>query len=530
MASNSLKPDASDAPPNRTNSTELESLRRVWQTLGRDDPLWAVLSQAGKRGGRWDAQDFLATGRVEIEVQMAALGPTGYPHQRGLALDFGCGAGRLTRALASHFKRVVGIDVSASMIATARQLNQDLDNVEFRENASPRLEGIADASVDFVFSHITLQHIPTELAAGYVEEFLRVLAPGGAAVFQFVDAADESLRGRLFGLASNRWLNPLRRVLWRRRAVFEMHPLPQQDLDALLARRPSMRLLSAFDDGAAGPGWHGLRWTVVNDAAEPVKLDCGAYVLYADPTDVQIGAPLLAGYPHDPHVTAVLRERLKGGDVVLDIGANIGSVALLAASLVGAEGRVIAVEPIQHNRVLLMRAAQENGFAQLQVIAAAASDHDGEIALRTHPSTSNSATPSASGDRLRAPEGETVRVRTRAFDRVLESLQRLDLVKVDVEGMEPLALRGLERTLARFQPALISEFHPWAIERAAGSAPLEYLDFLRRFYGVIHVLHRDGRRERCADPQAVMEVWRRENAAAGLDGRLHLDLLLTSHD
>jgi len=64
---------------------------------------------------------------------------------------------------------------------------------------------------------------------------------------------------------------------------------------------------------------------------------------------------LLAGMPHDPHVLAVLRERLREGDVVLDVGANIGSVTLPAASLVGARGRVVAVEPIAANRVLLPR-------------------------------------------------------------------------------------------------------------------------------------------------------------------------------
>jgi FkbM family methyltransferase len=529
MASNSLKPDPSAAAtPNRTTSTELERLRRVWQTLGRDDPLWAVLSQADKRGGRWDADEFLATGRAEIDVQLAALAPSGYPRGRELALDFGCGAGRLTRALAAHFERVIGIDVSASMIATARALNRDVANAEFRENASARIEHIADASVDFVFSHITLQHIPAALAAGYVTEFFRILAPGGAAVFQFVDDSDDSLRGRVFGFASNRWLNPLRRILWRRREVFEMHALPEAKLRTLLARHAALRLFDAIDDGAAGPGWRGRRWFVGNDAPQPLKVDCGGYVAYVDPSDAHIGATLRSGAQHDAHVASVLRERLQRGDVVLDIGANIGSIALLAASLVGETGRVIAVEPLERNRVLLARSAQSNGFDQLEVVAAAASDKDGEVVLRTHPSTSNSATPSASGERLSAAEGASIRVRTVVLDRMLDSLDRLDLVKIDVEGMEPLALKGLERTLARFRPALLTEFHPWAIERATGTSAAEYLESLRRYYRNIDVLDRDGTRERCADVDAVMHVWQRANEAAGLDGRLHLDLLLTA--
>jgi FkbM family methyltransferase len=506
--------------------SELERLRRVWQTLGREDPLWAVLSQSDKRGGRWQADEFFATGRLEIDAQLAALALQGLPQRRELALDFGCGAGRLSRALATHFERVIGVDVSASMIAAARELNADVANIEFRENASPRIEHVADASVDFVFSHITLQHIPTALAAGYVEDFLRILAPGGVAVFQFVDDADDSLRGRLFGLAPNRWLNPLRRLLWRRRDVFEMHALPERDLLARIARHPELRLLHAFDDRSAGPGWRGRRWVVVNDAEIPQEIAQTDYRLFAHASDVHVGAPLLAGAAYEPHVANVLREQLHRGDVVLDVGAGIGVVTMLAAALVGDSGRVIAVEPIARNRALLARSAQANRFAQIEVIAAAASDRAGAIELRTHPTTSNGAKPAAAGERLRLSSGTGVRVPTLVLDDALASLDRLDLVKLDIAGMEPLALRGLEKTLTRFRPRLLSEFHPWAIERATRLAPIDYLVRLRTFYSAITILYPDGERERCSEPEAVMQAWRRANARAGLDGRLHLDLLL----
>lgn len=492
--------------------------------------MWAVLSHADKRGGRWDPEEFLATGEVEVDVQLAALAGAGLPAGRWLALDFGCGAGRLSRALARHFAHVVGVDVSASMIDAARRLNADVPNVEFRENASARIERIADASVDFVFSHITLQHIPGDLAAGYVAEFFRVLAPGGVAAFQFVDDTDESLRGRVFGLASNRWLNPLRRVLWRRREVFEMHALPEARLLELLARHPQLRLLDAFDDGAAGPGWRGRRWTVVNEAPSPVRIECDGYVLFADPDDGQIGAPLQARQSHEPHVERFMRGFLREGDVVLDIGANIGSLAMLAAARVGGEGRVIAVEPLERNRRLLARSAQANRFAQVEIVAAAAADAAGELELRTHPLTSNSARPAAAGELLRDARGSTVRVPVVVLDDALADLRRLDLVKIDIEGMEPLALRGFERGLARLRPALLSEFHPWAMERASGIAPIDHLHWLRRFYPAITILHRDGCRQRCVEPDEVMQAWRDANAEAGLGDRLHLDLLLEPED
>lgn len=250
--------------------SSLEHLRAVWATLGRDDPLWAVLSRPDKRGGRWDVDEFLATGALEIDSQMAALAAQAVPARHHCALDFGCGAGRLTRALARHFDEVVGIDVASSMIAKARALNADIGNVRFVENTSAHIDGVADASVDLVYSNMTLQHIPTELAFGYVAEFLRVLAPGGVASFQFIQGHDSSWRGRLFGLMPNRWLNPLRRIAWRRSAVFEMHCLKEARLHSLLQARSDLHLLSAYDDGAAGRGWLGRRWVIVRDRSSPL--------------------------------------------------------------------------------------------------------------------------------------------------------------------------------------------------------------------------------------------------------------------
>jgi ubiquinone/menaquinone biosynthesis C-methylase UbiE len=202
---------------------------------------------------------------LEIDDHVAALAAMGLPRMRTRAVDFGCGAGRLTQALAKHFDEAIGIDVSASMIATARKLGEHIDNLRFVENATATLAMLGDASVDLVYSNMTLQHIPTTLAEGYVDEFLRVLAPGGVGSFQFVGGPDASLRGRLYAALPNRWLNPLRRVLWRRSAVFEMHAIDESRLHAMLARHAGVRLVIAMEDRAAGEGWIGRRWIVARD-------------------------------------------------------------------------------------------------------------------------------------------------------------------------------------------------------------------------------------------------------------------------
>src|SRR5262249_48452061 len=158
---------------------ELKRLRRVWNELGADDPLWAILSHPEKRGGGWDTDEFFRAGEKEIAGIDYHCNQLARPGKRGVALDFGCGVGRLTRALAARYNDVIGVDIAASMIAQAQQLNAHLPNVRFIENAQSKLEFLGDGSVDFIYSTITLHHIPPPLQRAYIGEFARVLAADG---------------------------------------------------------------------------------------------------------------------------------------------------------------------------------------------------------------------------------------------------------------------------------------------------------------------------------------------------------------
>ncbi len=103
---------------------------------------------------------------------------------RKRALDFGCGVGRLTQALANHFDETYGIDVAASMIDQAIQYNRHGAKCTYLVNNEDNLAAFPDDSFDLVFSYIVLQHMRPEYSKGYIKEFLRVLAPGGLIAFQ----------------------------------------------------------------------------------------------------------------------------------------------------------------------------------------------------------------------------------------------------------------------------------------------------------------------------------------------------------
>ncbi|MEX0673473.1 MAG: class I SAM-dependent methyltransferase [Gaiellaceae bacterium] len=159
--------------------------KRDWEELAAEDPLWAVLTDPARRGRGWTVEEFLATGEREVESVLARARELGVPASFGRALDFGCGAGRITRGLAGAFTEAVGVDISAGMVEEARRINADCSGCAFVVNDSGDLRRFADGSFDFVYSALVLQHLPgRSVVASYVREFVRLLAPGGAAAFQ----------------------------------------------------------------------------------------------------------------------------------------------------------------------------------------------------------------------------------------------------------------------------------------------------------------------------------------------------------
>lgn len=155
-----------------------------WERAAKVDPLWAVLSDPSKRNRQWDLPSFFATGEREITLLLYQLRTLGHAPTPGRAMDFGCGVGRLTQALAPRFAEVIGVDASETMIQLAEQLNRFRGRVRYILNDAPSLQNFGTATFDFVYSDIVLQHLPAPLASGYVAEFLRILVPGGIAVFQ----------------------------------------------------------------------------------------------------------------------------------------------------------------------------------------------------------------------------------------------------------------------------------------------------------------------------------------------------------
>jgi len=204
---------------------DLAHHQRDWDDLAALDPMWAILGDPALRFGRWDAEEFFASGERELAATLDAAAPFHLPREWSAALDFGCGLGRITRALAGRFGTAVGIDISQEMVARATQIATDTPNLEYALNTEPDLTLLGDRRFDLVWCRLVLQHQPSRAhALGYLAELLRVLAPGGLLYLQMPVAIPLvrrlEPRRRVYAL--------LRRLGVSQRALYErlkLHPV-----------------------------------------------------------------------------------------------------------------------------------------------------------------------------------------------------------------------------------------------------------------------------------------------------------------
>jgi SAM-dependent methyltransferase len=220
--------------------TALHKLQQHWEGFAQVDPLWAICVDAHKRGNKWTRDEFFETGRREIEGVIEYLLSMGLSTDPALpVLDFGCGVGRLTRALSHRFRECWGVDISPTMVRMAEEFNRDRDGCHFLLNEKDDLRQFADETFGLVYTSIVLQHIQRTYVERYLRELIRVLKPGGIFVFQVPEREKapwiSKLRNRI-GLRSK-----ITRLRGRRTLdafYMAMHCIPEKDIRGMLSGQP----------------------------------------------------------------------------------------------------------------------------------------------------------------------------------------------------------------------------------------------------------------------------------------------------
>jgi SAM-dependent methyltransferase len=170
----------------------LEKMRRDWDERARENARFYVNTERTD----WTDEDFFASGErtvaEEILTDMTNICQGKDPKQMRV-LEIGCGAGRVTRALARLFGEVHGVDVSGEMVALAREALKDYPHAHVYQNNGMDLSAVPVGEFDFAFSTIVFQHIPSrEVIENYVREVHRLLRPG--ALFKFQVQGDATIQ------------------------------------------------------------------------------------------------------------------------------------------------------------------------------------------------------------------------------------------------------------------------------------------------------------------------------------------------
>jgi ubiquinone/menaquinone biosynthesis C-methylase UbiE len=179
---------------------KFNKVRKTWEYFAQKDLLWSILTEKSKSKNRWDINEFYLTGEVVHNSYSNIF--CNYKKNRNIALDYGCGIGRVTKLLSNHFNIVLGIDISHKSLIFANKYIGNED-VYFILNTSEKLSFIKNNSLDFIFSILTLQHNPPQIQKSIFIEFSRVLKVGGEMLLQIPSHPAFTVRGLFFFFFKN---------------------------------------------------------------------------------------------------------------------------------------------------------------------------------------------------------------------------------------------------------------------------------------------------------------------------------------
>ncbi len=195
------------------------------------------------------------------------------------------------------------------------------------------------------------------------------------------------------------------------------------------------------------------------DLTEEHVISVNGYNMKTLPHDIGISAELIMFGTHEPLTTKLIRNSISKGMVCLDLGSNIGYYALLEAQLVGEEGRVFAFEPSPLNFNLLKNNLDLENRSNIEIQNFALTNKNGTLSFLI-PKKSNYCRVVKDGEKISSAD-KIIDVPSRTLDSFLidKSLDKIDFMRMDVEGYEYHIYQGMRETIKKHRPTLLMEFH-----------------------------------------------------------------------
>lgn len=214
-----------------------------------------------------------------------------------------------------------------------------------------------------------------------------------------------------------------------------------------------------------------------------VRAEVDGLILHVDVGDRGVSRNCLFG-AYEPSETAFVDRNVKPGMTFVDIGANIGWFSTRAGRLVGPEGKIISFEPRTHTYRALCRSMNDNGFgSRFESCNAALGATPGDIMIGW---SHNSDNPGGTWtlpegwlrDQFRNAGAELQATPVLTLDDVIGD-RKVDFVKIDIEGAEPLAFDGASNVLKNSRPLIMSELNPRALQAVSNRTPKGFVDYMK---------------------------------------------------
>jgi FkbM family methyltransferase len=272
-------------------------------------------------------------------------------------------------------------------------------------------------------------------------------------------------------------------VRWAYRILLDREPENARVIEEKIRAWPTTRELRV--DFLTSPEFRSknpdLAWST--EPAVVIKELPGGGRLFVDLSDYVIGLEI-AKDRFEPAETTFVRQVVQPGDVVLDIGANIGYFTIVMAAAVGPTGHVYAFEPLPRNAEFVRRSCQESGFLdRVTLLPVAVGREPGRLGLTFARQSLNS------GGAYLVPSETEPTDTHEVLEVEVTTLDTLDLrrpvrfIKIDIEGAEPQALAGAARLVHEDRPIILSELHPEQLRNVSGVSPAQFLrDLTQRGY------------------------------------------------